>query len=137
MNKFRELLSDKVKRLNFLMSTVIFLVTLLEVVSWRLQEGKAATITDVGNNYLVYYYPLITTITIWLFSFFFFGIIFLYNACIYTQLVRTMYFFVQTVNILAFTCGFGMQMYEIIAYPILLFGIIILTLTMVTRWFLR
>lgn len=127
----------KARQLDFYMAAVIFVVSVLELISWKLQEGKEAVITDVGNNYLVYYYPLLNTLIIWFFALFFFLKILRYNSCIYTIIVSTVYFFIQSVNVSAFFFGFGMGLYETIAYPALLFGVIILTLTKIVRWCLK
>lgn len=55
------------------MAYVIFIVTILEFISWRLSLGETATITNVGNNYLVYYQPLISSIIQLVFALFFFN----------------------------------------------------------------
>ena len=56
------------KCIDFFMAATIFVVAVLELISWQLAKGQTATITDVGNNYLVYYYPLLNTVIIWVFS---------------------------------------------------------------------
>lgn len=133
----KRLFKSKIHELDFLLASIIFLVSILELVSWRMQEGQPATITNPGNNYLIYWYPRISTATIWLFSLFFFINSFRFNACIYTKIVSVTYFLIQSISLAAFVFGFGMGIYETIAYPCLLYGIVCLTMIKVIRWCLR
>lgn len=125
------------KCLDFFMASTIFLAAVLELLSWHFAKGKTAVITDVGNNYLIYYYPLLNTVIIWVFSLFFLLKILRYKSCIYTQLVTIIYFLVQSINLGAFLFGYGTGTYESIGYPLLLVGIVLITLTKVVRWFLK
>lgn len=133
----RNTIKNPSKCLDFFMASTIFLAAMLELLSWNYAKGKTAVITDVGNNYLIYYYPLLNTIIIWVFSLFFLLKILRYKSCIYTQLVTIIYFLVQSINLSAFLFGYGTGTYEGIGYPLLLVGIVLLTLTKVVRWFLK
>ena len=68
----RNTIKNTSKCLDFFMASTIFLAAVLELLSWHFAKGKTAVITDVGNNYLIYYYPLLNTIIIWVFSLFFY-----------------------------------------------------------------
>lgn len=127
----------KARQLDLYMASVIFIVSILELLSWHFSKGKAAVITDYGNNYLVWYYPLLSTCIIWFFSLFFFLKILRYNSCVYTSIVSSVYFLVQTINGLSFLLGFGMGIYEKIVYPLLLISVVVITLTKIIRWCLR
>lgn len=134
----KKLLSRKiVYEMDAMTAGTIFLLIVLEYLSWILQEGEPATITDVGNNYLVWIYPLLNTIGYFIVSIHFLIKSFRFNACIYTIIVSILYFIIQLITVFTFSFGWGMFIYETIVYPILLIGIVLLTLTTLTRWFLR
>jgi len=122
--------------MDFLTASIIFFAALVELISWKLQGVKQAIIIDPGDNYLVWYYPLLSTITIWLFSLYFIIKSFRFNVCVYTIIVSVSYFVLQSIALSAFVFGFGLDMYELIAYPCILYGILSLTLIKVIRWFL-
>lgn len=134
ISNFKKMLFNKSKCFDFLMASIIFIVSIIEVASWKLQEGAEATITDVGNNYLIYYYPLTSTLVIWFFSLFFVLKVFLYKSCIYSKITSTIYFVIQSVSLIAILTQFGWETYDEIVLPILLFGIIFLTLIKLIKW---
>ena len=123
-------------QLDVMMAMVIFIVTIIEFISWRLSFGKAATITDLGNNYLVFWYPLMSSLVIWFFSVFFLLKIIRYTHCIYTDIITVVYFLVQSFNISAYLFQFGSEVYNEYIYPVFLFTIIGLTLIKSLRWLL-
>jgi hypothetical protein len=122
--------------LDFMMALIIFIVSIIEFISWRLSFGAAATITDVGNNYLIFWYPFLSSLVIWFFSVFFLLKIIRYEHCIYTDIITIVYFIVQTINILAFIFQFGIDLYNQYIYPVFLFTIMGLTLIKSIRWLL-
>lgn len=126
--------TDNNRCLDFMMASVIFIVTILEFISWRLSIGEPATITDRGNGYLVFYYPLITSIIQFVFSSFFLIKIFRYKSCIYTELITLVYFFIQIFNLLAYIIQFGGEFYDTYIYPVFLYTIIGITLIKALRW---
>lgn len=120
--------------LDFSIAAIIFMVAILELISWHFSAGKPATIIDVGNNYLIYFQPLFSTCVIWLFSLYFLFKIFRFKMCIYTEIVTVMYFAVQTFNLSAYIFQFGLDFYNQYIYPFFLFSIIFIILIKVIRW---
>ena len=136
VQQIKETLKSKPKFLDFLMALIIFLTTLIEILSWRLQiTSKPATITNIGDGYLVYTYPLLIQITVTLFATFFLLKIIRYKSCIWSTIITSIYFLIQIINLLSIIFRIGMPVYETIVYPILLLSIILLTLLKVIRWF--
>ena len=131
--KLKVTLKDNKKRLDFLMSLIIFVAVILEYLSWTLQTDNTATITDVGDNYLVFWHPFLSSLTIWVFSWFFLIKVLRYKACIYSQIVSVSYWLVQTISVSAFVFQIG-DIYDKIVYPILLFVILFLILIKAVRW---
>ena len=130
-------LFDNKKCLDFLMASVIFIVTILEFISWRLSIGEPATITNSGNEYLTFYYPLMSSITNFVFSLFFLIKILRYKSCIYTELITLVYFFIQAFNLSAYIIKFGSEFYDLYIYPTFLFTIIGITIIKILRWCLK
>lgn len=126
--------TDNKRCLDFMMASVIFIVTILEFISWRLSIGEPATITNHGNGYLTFYYPLITSIIQLVFSLFFLIKIFRYKSCVYTELITLVYFFIQAFNLSAYLIQFGGEFYDRYIYPTFLFTIIGVTLIKALRW---
>ena len=137
VSRLKENVKDKRKCLDFMMASVIFIASVLELISWRLSQGDQAVITNPGNNYLVYWFPLMSSSTVWVFSFFFLLKIFRYKACVYTKLVTIIYFSIQTFNISAYVLKFGSKLYNDLIYPVFLFSILGLTFLKVLRWLLQ
>lgn len=134
LKKIKKNFLNKSKCFDFMMASIIFFASIVEVISWKLQEGEQATITNVGNNYLVYYYPLTSTLVIWGFALFFFGKVTIYKSCIYSKITAYTYFLVQTISLIAIIFQIGWEAYDAIVYPILLFSIIFLTLIKLIKW---
>ena len=133
-NIFKSLIEDKRKCLDFMMASVIFVLTIIEFISWRLSQGEMATITNQGNGYLIKWYPLLCTIGYWIVALFFLLKIIIYKSCIYTKLITIVYFGIQSFNILAFIFMFGGEFYDIHISPIFLSTIIGLTVIKAIRW---
>lgn len=134
VSQLKETIKDKRKCLDFMMASVIFIVTVIELWSLKLSEGKAAIITDPGNNYILYWFPLTSALTIWFFAGFFYMKILRYNSCIYTKIISIIYFLIQSINVTAYLLQFGSDLYYKLIYPIFLFSIVGLTLIKVIRW---
>jgi hypothetical protein len=114
--------------LDFIMALVIFINTIIELISWRLQNiSRPAKILDYGDGYLVYTYPLLTQITIFVFALFFLVKIIRYKSCIWTNIVTLLYFSIQTINLLSIIFKIGMPLYEELVYPLILSTVIILS----------
>ena len=137
VSQLKETIKDKRKCLDFMMASVIFIAAVLELISWRLSQGEQAVIANPGNNYLVYWFPLMSSLTVWVFSLFFLLKIFRYKACVYTKLVSIIYFSIQAFNISAYVLKFGSSFYNHVIYPVFLFSILGLTFLKVLRWLLQ
>lgn len=136
----KSLIDDKINRLDlrkcldFMMASTIFLLAILELISWRLSFGEMATITDQGNGYLVKWYPLLSTIGYFIVSSFFLAKIIIFKSCIYTKVITVIYFIIQSFNIMAFIFMFGIDFYNIYISPIFLCTIISLIVIKAIRW---
>lgn len=137
VSQLKNNLKDNRKCFDFLMASAIFLAVVIELISWFYSFGKQATITDKGNNYLVFWYPFFSSLTIWIFSGFFYLKVLRYKSCFYTELITRIYFLVQTINLIAYLSQFGVKLYNIIVYPIFLFTIIVLTFIKLMKWLLQ
>lgn len=126
--------TDNKRCLDFMMASVIFIVTILEFISWRLSVGEQAVIADHGNEYMTFYYPLMASITQLVFALFFLIKIFRYRACVYTELITLVYFFIQVFNLSAYLIQFGADFYDRYIYPTFLFTIIGITIIKIVRW---
>lgn len=126
--------TDNKRCLDFMMASVIFIITILEFISWRLSIGEPATITNHGNEYLTFYYPLMTSITQLVFALFFLIKILRYESCIYTELITIVYFLIQVFNLSAYLIQFGGEFYDKYIYPTFLFTIIGITIIKIIRW---
>lgn len=126
--------TDNKMCLDFMMASVIFIVTILEFISWRLSIGEPATITDRGNEYLVFYSPLMSSIIQLIFSLFFLIKIFRYKSCVYTEMITLVYFFIQVFNLSAYLIQFGGEFYDRYIHPTFLFTIIGITIIKIARW---
>ena len=134
--QMKETLKSKPKFLDFLMALVIFLTTLIEYISWRLQNTSTpAKITNICDGYLVYTYPLLMQLTITFFASFFFMKIIRYKSCVWSTIISTVYFLIQIINLYSIIFKIGMPTYETIIYPILLLSIFLLTFLKTLRWF--
>lgn len=136
ITKLKESNKDIKKCLDFMMAATIFVAAVLELISWRISLA-----TDHGiktdNLYVTYWYPLITTVVIWVFSVFFIVKAFRYKSCIYTTLVSIIYFLILSYNISAYLFKFGIKVYTDTIYPVFIFSILGITILKITRWLLR
>lgn len=134
VSQLKDTFKNNKKCFDFFMGSAIFIVSIIEFISWRLSQGEQAVILSPGNNYLVFWYPFLSSLTIWVFSLFFLFKILRYKACIYTQLVTIIYFIIQWFNLSAYLFQFGSKTYNDIIYPVFLFSIFGLTFLKVLRW---
>lgn len=136
VSRLTENLKDGHKKLDFMMSFVIFLASIVELLSWRMQTKATAVVLDAGDGYLLFWYPFLSTLTIWIFSWFFLVKILRYRACIYSQLVSIIYWLVQTINVSAFVFQYDIDLYDRVVYPMLLCVIVLITIIKLIRWFI-
>lgn len=110
---------NKLKTIDFLMASVIFIVAFIEPISFVLVS------LDI-EDYLVFWYPLLSTISFLLFGLYFLGRIVRYKSCIYTRIVVIVYCLIQLFNLLGILTKFGFIFYSEWIYPIFvvtIFGI--------------
>jgi len=127
-------MKSKIKTVDFLMASVIFVVTLIEFISWRICVNENYLGEVKGSDYLLSIYPMANTLVIFIFASYFIFKTFRYKLCIYTILVTWIYFLIQLFNILALSLKFGMRFYSEVIYPSFLFSIFGLILIKIIRW---
>ncbi len=109
------------------MASVIFIAAIIEPISWIMQELEV-------KEYLEYWFPVLSTLSLWVFALYFVLKSFRYNPCIYTKIVSLIYFFIQTFNLIAYFSQFGIEFYNIFIYPIFVITIMGLILIKIIRW---
>lgn len=122
------------KSIDFIIAMLVFVLAILELISWWLSLGEAADIRDVGNNYLVKNYPLINTIGWCIVGFVLVVKSYRFKSCIYTKIVSWLYFIIQGFNLSALILEFGSDFYDKNIYPVFLFSIFGLIILKITRW---
>lgn len=111
---------NKLKTIDFLMASVIFIVAIIEPISFILVN------LDL-DDYLTKWYPFLSTLSLLLFGLYFLGRIIRYKSCIYTKLVVVIYCLIQAFNLIGLITEFGFIFYSEWIYPIFIitiFGII-------------
>jgi len=107
------------------LASVIFIVAGIELISWKLQDLK---------NYWKTIYPILNTLVIWVFAFSYLLKLIFFKSCIYTKIVVVLYLVIQTINLIAIGCKINWNIYDEIVYPILIGGILLLTVIKFARW---
>ncbi len=115
------------KIIAYIMASVIFIAAIIEPISWIMQELEV-------KEYLERWFPILSTLALWLFALYFVLKSFRYNPCIYTKIVSLIYFFIQTFNLIAYFTRFGIEFYNIFIYPIFVITIMGLILIKIIRW---
>lgn len=120
-------MQKKIKTLDFLMASVIFIVAAIEPISFILENSL--------KNYYEFWFPVLSTACLLLFGLYFLMRIIRYKACIYTKLVVIVYCLIQAFNLVAYFTKFGIEFYQSWIYPlfiVIIFGIVQIK---VSRWF--
>lgn len=107
------------------LASVIFIVAGIELLSWKLQDLK---------NYWKIIYPILNTLVIWVFAFSYLLKLIFFKSCIYTKIVVVLYLVIQTINLIAIGFKINWKIYDEIVYPILIGGILLLTVIKFARW---
>lgn len=115
----------KLNIIGSLLGSIIFLVAGIELLSWKLQDFK---------NYFTHIYPLLNTLVIWIFAFSYLLKLWFFKSCIYTKIVVILYLIIQTINLIAIGFKIDWKIYDNIVYPILMFGILFITVLKIARW---
>lgn len=111
---------NKIKTIDFIMASIIFIVAFIEPLSFLLETLEV-------KDYLTDIYPMLSTISLFLFGLYFLGRIIRYKSCIYTKIVVIVYCLIQAFNLLAIFTKFGIVFYSEFIYPVFIvtiFGII-------------
>lgn len=111
---------NKIKTIDFIMASIIFIVAFIEPLSFLLETLEV-------KDYLTDIYPVLSTISLFLFGLYFLGRIIRYKSCIYTKIVVIVYCLIQAFNLLAIFTKFGIVFYSEFIYPVFIvtiFGII-------------
>lgn len=108
-----------------LLASIIFLVAIIELISWRLESLK---------DYFKYIYPMLNTLVIWIFAFSYLLKLWFFKSCIYTKIVVILYLVIQTINLISIGFKIGLEAYDRVVYPILMFGILFITVIKFARW---
>lgn len=131
-------LADTRKSLDFTMALIIFLVSAIELLSFGFPDpNNQPQFTTLGDNYLVYWFPLFCTIQFWMFGCFFVFKVIRYKSCIYSKIISYMYFLMQSVNLLSILFSIGYKNYLELITPIFSLSIIFVAIIKCIRWFLK
>lgn len=129
--KFKELKNSKKAILTTLMGMVIFIVCILESLSFFLPDYVGAVM------YREFYYPLLTTIELFVFASFFVFKAFRHTSCLDTKIVSILLCFTFFISIIAILFQFCPQNYLLLVQPFILMVILLITLISGIKWFLK
>lgn len=125
---------NKIKILDFATAGVVFASAVNELISfWRCTSEKYVGEVK-GSNYLIYEYPLFSTIQGLLFASFLIFMIMKFQACIYTRIIVIIFSLIQCISFIALIFKINYEVYDTLIYPIFLFTIILLGFIKFLRW---
>lgn len=127
-------MQNKIKILDLATAGVVFASAVNELISfWRCTSENY--IGEVkGSDYLIYEYPLFSTIQGLLFALFLSFLICKFQACIYTRIVVIVFSIIQVINFTSLVFKINYEIYDTLIYPIFLFSIILLVFIKFLRW---
>lgn len=117
------------KTLDIMIASEIFLLAILEYVSWLVCNAENYNGEIKGSDYLIYQYPLFCTLGFFIVAIAKVFKTLRFNLCIYTIVVSWIFLAIQLINLSALIFRYGSEIYNDVIYPIFLFtifGIIIL-----------
>lgn len=123
----------KIKTIDFLMASEIFLLAILEFISWRLCVTENYKGEIKGSEYLLFNYPLLCTLGFLIVSI---GKVLKsikFKVCIYTKIVSWLFLCIQLLNLSSLFL-FDIKIYNILVYPIFVLGIIAITIIKTISW---
>lgn len=129
--KIKELKTNKMQLLTIMMALVVFVVCSLEIASFFLPNYVCEF------DYETFYYPLITSLELLVFSLFFTFKAFRYTSCIDTKITSLLLPFVYLVSIIALILKMKVVYYLLILQPIILVVVALLTLINIIKWLLK
>ena len=129
--KIKDITHSKRDLLTTLMGGVIFVVCLLESISFFLPDYVC------NVDYKEFYFPLFTSLELFVFSLFFVFKAFRYTSCLDTKIVSILLCFTFLISILAIVFQFTPENYLLLVQPFSLVVILLITLISVIKWFLK
>lgn len=134
--KLKDISSKKL--LDYSMALVIFVVSFIEMISFFIPDSNnPAIITNKGDNYLLFWFPLFATLELFIFSLFFIFKSFRYTSCLSTKIISLMFSFVQVISLISLLISCPVILYVVFLQPILLSTIILLILINFIKWYLK
>lgn len=131
-------ISNKRKSFDLYMALSIFIVSAFELLSFAFQDSNnQPEFTSLGDNYVVYWYPLFCTIEFFVFSTFFLVKCLRYKSCIYTKTISVLYFLLQSINLISILVTVDYVTYLQLCSPLILVLIVLTCLIKFIRWFLK
>lgn len=114
---------NKIKILDYMIASEIFLIAILEYISYLFLINENYDGVTIGSRYDIEIYPLLNTI-----GFFIVALCKVFktkrfNLCIYTILVSWIFFTIQLINLSVIIFKYGFEIYNDAIYPIFLFSI--------------
>lgn len=129
--KIVELKTNKMQLLTVMMALVVFVVCSLELISFYIPDYVCS------YEYETFYFPLITSLELFVFSLFFTFKAFRYTSCIDTKIVSLLLPFIYFISIIAIVFKVKVFYYLLLTQPIILVVILILTLINILKWLLK
>jgi len=127
---------SKKKILDIWMGLVIFLSSFIEIISFfKPDDNNPAIITDTGDNYLLFWFPLFASLELFIFSLFFVFKAFRYSSCLSTKIISILFSFVQMISILSLVITLPVMIYITFTQPIILSIVILLISINFIKWF--
>lgn len=119
----------KRKALDIWMGLVIFVAAIIELISWVMPQG---------DNYLLFWYPLLNSTTLLVFASFFVMKAFRYKSCIYSKIASIGYASLNVISLLGILLPNAKVVTMLMfVYPVIVASIIVSLLILFTRWILQ
>lgn len=112
--------------LDIWMGLVIFIAAGIEAISWIIPQNK---------DYLLFWYPLLNTFTLTVFSSFFVMKAFRYKSCVYSKIASIGYSLINIISMIAILLPDAKVVTILMfAYPVIVFCIILSLLILFARY---
>lgn len=125
---------NKIKILDLATAGVVFASAANELISFLRCTSENYIGEVKGSDYLIYEYPLFSSIQSLLFASFLMFMIMKFQACIYTRIIVFVFNLIQIINLFALIFNLKYQIYDTLIYPIFLFTIILMGFIKFIRW---
>lgn len=127
-------MKQKIKTIDFLMASEIFLLAIIEFISWRLCVTDNYLGEVKGGKYLLVYYPIACTVGLLVVAIGKVLKTLKFKVCIYTKIISWVFLIIQVFNLSALIFKFGYLVYDEYIYPIFLCTIFSLIFVKIIRW---